>query len=32
VQLKSVLANIRSFVDKVSRDPSAITRGAFQSR
>jgi phospholipid/cholesterol/gamma-HCH transport system substrate-binding protein len=31
-QLKSVLANIRSFVDKVSRDPSAITRGAFQSR
>jgi phospholipid/cholesterol/gamma-HCH transport system substrate-binding protein len=31
-QLKAVLANVRSFVDKVSRDPSAITRGAFQSR
>ncbi len=32
VQLKAVLAYVRSFVDKVSRDPSAITRGAFQSR
>ena len=31
-QLKAVLANVRAFVDKVSRDPSAITRGAFQSR
>jgi phospholipid/cholesterol/gamma-HCH transport system substrate-binding protein len=32
VQLKAVLTNIRAFVDKVSRDPSSITRGAFQSR
>ncbi len=31
-QLKIVLANIRSFIDKLSRDPSSITRGAFQSR
>ena len=31
-QLKIVLGNVRTFVDKVSRDPSSITRGAFQSR
>jgi hypothetical protein len=31
-QLKTVLSDIRSFIDKVSRDPSLITRGAFQSR
>ena len=31
-QLKSVLNTVRAFVDKVSRDPSAITRGAFQPR
>ena len=32
VQLKTVSDAVRAFVEKVSRDPSAITRGAFQSR
>ena len=32
VQLKAVLGSIRTFVEKVSRDPSTLTRGAFQSR
>jgi phospholipid/cholesterol/gamma-HCH transport system substrate-binding protein len=32
VQLKAVLGAIRSFVEKVSRDPSLLTRGALQSR
>ena len=31
-QLRTVLNDVRSFVDKVSRDPSLITRGALQSR
>ncbi len=31
-QLKSVLSAARAFVEKVSRDPSSITRGAFQPR
>ncbi len=31
-QLRTVLNDVRSFIDKVSRDPSLITRGAFQSR
>jgi phospholipid/cholesterol/gamma-HCH transport system substrate-binding protein len=31
-QLKAVLNSIRAFVDKVSRDPSALTRGALQAR
>jgi phospholipid/cholesterol/gamma-HCH transport system substrate-binding protein len=32
VQLKAVLSTVRAFVEKVSRDPSALTRGAFQPR
>jgi phospholipid/cholesterol/gamma-HCH transport system substrate-binding protein len=32
LQLRTVLTAVRAFVDKVSRDPSAITRGALQSR
>jgi phospholipid/cholesterol/gamma-HCH transport system substrate-binding protein len=32
VQLKTVLAALRGFADKVSQDPSAIGRGAFQGR
>jgi phospholipid/cholesterol/gamma-HCH transport system substrate-binding protein len=32
IQLKAVISSIRAFVDKVSRDPSALTRGAFQNR
>jgi phospholipid/cholesterol/gamma-HCH transport system substrate-binding protein len=32
VQLKAVLGSIRTFVEKVSRDPSMLTRGALQSR
>jgi phospholipid/cholesterol/gamma-HCH transport system substrate-binding protein len=32
MELKIVLAAIRNFVEKVSRDPSALTRGALQSR
>jgi phospholipid/cholesterol/gamma-HCH transport system substrate-binding protein len=31
-QLKTVLTNLRGFAEKVSRDPGAIGRGAFQSR
>jgi phospholipid/cholesterol/gamma-HCH transport system substrate-binding protein len=31
-QLRTVLNDVRSFIDKVARDPSLITRGAFQSR
>ena len=31
-QLRTVLNDVRTFIDKVSRDPSLITRGAFQSR
>jgi phospholipid/cholesterol/gamma-HCH transport system substrate-binding protein len=31
-QLRTVLTDVRLFIDKVSRDPSLITRGAFQSR
>jgi phospholipid/cholesterol/gamma-HCH transport system substrate-binding protein len=31
-QLKTVLASLRTFAEKVSRDPGAISRGAFQSR
>jgi phospholipid/cholesterol/gamma-HCH transport system substrate-binding protein len=31
-ELKIVLTAIRAFVEKVSRDPSSLTRGAFQSR
>jgi phospholipid/cholesterol/gamma-HCH transport system substrate-binding protein len=31
-QLKVVLASLRDFADKVARDPSAIGRGALQSR
>jgi phospholipid/cholesterol/gamma-HCH transport system substrate-binding protein len=31
-QLKTVLASLRTFADKVARDPSAIGRGALQSR
>jgi phospholipid/cholesterol/gamma-HCH transport system substrate-binding protein len=31
-QLKTVLGSLRGFADKVSRDPGAISRGAFQSR
>ncbi len=31
-QLKVVLATLREFADKVARDPSAIGRGALQSR
>jgi phospholipid/cholesterol/gamma-HCH transport system substrate-binding protein len=32
VQLKAVLGSIRTFVDKVARDPSLLTRGALQNR
>jgi phospholipid/cholesterol/gamma-HCH transport system substrate-binding protein len=32
VQLKIVLGSLRTFAEKVSQDPSAIGRGAFQSR
>jgi phospholipid/cholesterol/gamma-HCH transport system substrate-binding protein len=32
IQLKAVLSTVRAFVEKASRDPSAITRGAFQPR
>jgi hypothetical protein len=31
-QLKIVLGSLRTFAEKVSQDPSAIGRGAFQSR
>jgi phospholipid/cholesterol/gamma-HCH transport system substrate-binding protein len=30
VQLKAVLGSIRTFIEKVSRDPSLLTRGALQ--
>ena len=32
IQLRTVLNTIRAFVEQVSRDPSSISRGAFQSR
>ena len=32
LQLRAVLNSIRGFVEKVSRDPSSLTRGALQSR
>ena len=32
VQLRTVLATLRSFAEKVSRDPASITRGAFRAR
>lgn len=31
-QLKTVLASLRTFSEKVARDPSVISRGALQSR
>jgi phospholipid/cholesterol/gamma-HCH transport system substrate-binding protein len=31
-QLKAVLTSVRAFVEKLSRDPSVITRGALQPR
>jgi len=31
-QLRVALSSIRAFVEKVTRDPSSLTRGAFQSR
>jgi phospholipid/cholesterol/gamma-HCH transport system substrate-binding protein len=31
-QLKTVLTSLRGFAEKVSRDPGAISRGAFQGR
>jgi phospholipid/cholesterol/gamma-HCH transport system substrate-binding protein len=31
-QIKTVLGDVRLFIDKVSRDPSLLTRGAFQNR
>jgi phospholipid/cholesterol/gamma-HCH transport system substrate-binding protein len=31
-QLRTVLADLRVFSEKVARDPSAIGRGALQSR
>ena len=31
-QLRAVLADLRVFAEKVSRDPGAIGRGALQSR
>jgi hypothetical protein len=31
VQLKAVLGSIRTFVEKITRDPSSLTRGALQN-